>query len=114
LVYVRPYLNWIEERSTKPKVVGSSPAGRALCQSIAIPVGVAVVQAARIATPVDWLFAPDWLTFEQARFLSGWDPDGILRVITEGGVDLNGHGLIEKRSLYEFQEALALVLYWQD
>lgn len=25
----RPYLNWIEERSTKPTAVGSSPAGRA-------------------------------------------------------------------------------------
>ena len=71
-------------------------------------------RATRVATPVDWLFALDWLTFEQACFLSGWDHDSMLEIIAEGGVDLNEAGLIEKRSLYEFQEALALVLHWGD
>ncbi len=35
-------------------------------------------------------------------------------VIDEGGVDLNVEGLIEKQSLWEFQEMLALVLHWND
>jgi hypothetical protein len=71
-------------------------------------------QVDRIATPVDWLFAPDWLTLEQACFLSGWDQDSMLEIIKEGGVDLNLEGLIEKRSLHEFQECLAEVLHWED
>jgi hypothetical protein len=33
-------------------------------------------------------------------------------IIDEGGVDLNTDGLIEKRSLHEFQEMPALVLHW--
>jgi hypothetical protein len=36
----------------------------------------------------------------------------MLEIIDEGGVDLNTDGLIEKRSLREFQEAAALVLHW--
>jgi hypothetical protein len=68
----------------------------------------------RIVTPVDWTFAPEWLTVEQACFLSGWDIDTMLETAGEGGVDLNLDGLIEKESLHEFQEACALVLHWND
>ena len=68
----------------------------------------------RVATTVDWLFAPDWLSIDEACFLSGWDHDTMLEIIDEGGVDLNLEGLIEKRSLYEFQECLALVLHWYE
>jgi hypothetical protein len=68
----------------------------------------------RVATPVDWLFAPTWLTVQQACELSGWDPESLQEIIDEGGVDLNDAGLIHKQSLYEFQETLAEVLHWDD
>jgi hypothetical protein len=67
----------------------------------------------RVATVVDWLFAPDWLTFEQACFLSGWDADQMVEIIREDGVDLDDAGRIEKQSLREFQEALLDVLNWR-
>jgi len=38
----------------------------------------------------------------------------MLEIVTDGGVDLDSAGRIEKRSLWEFQEALALVLHWND
>ena len=72
------------------------------------------MQETRTARLLDWVFAPDWLTLEQACFLSGWDQDSMLEIINDGGVDLNLEGLIEKRSLHEFQECLALVLHWDD
>lgn len=50
----------------------------------------------------------------EACFLSGWDTDTLLEIIDEGSVDLNDEGLIERESFYEFQEALALVLHWDD
>ena len=68
----------------------------------------------KTATGVDWAFAPDWLDLDQACFLSGWDR-GIMRsIIDEGGVDLNDAELIEKCSLWEFQEALVLVRHWEN
>jgi hypothetical protein len=63
------------------------------------------------ATGIDWAFAPDWLTLEEACFLSGHDRGTLLSIIDEGGVDLNADGLIEKRSLWEFQTTLAEVLH---
>jgi len=68
----------------------------------------------RVITPVTWIEAPEWLTIEEACYLSGWDRDSMLEIIDEGGVDLNDEGLIEKESLYEFQESLALVLHWNE
>jgi hypothetical protein len=68
----------------------------------------------RIATPVDWLFAPDWLTVRQACELSGWDPKSMQEIIDVDGVDLDDAGLIHKQSLLEFQETLAEVLHWYD
>lgn len=66
----------------------------------------------RMTTPIVWLEAPDWLTVEEACYLSGWDRAAMLEIIDEGGVDLNGDRLIEKRSLREFQDAGALILTW--
>lgn len=108
---MRLYLNRIEERSTKPKVVGSSPTGRTFPLEDGFMV---MAQKRHVATPVDWLFAPDWLTVEQACTLSGWDTASLLEIVDEGGVDLNNAGLIHKGSLLEFQETLAEVLHWYD
>jgi hypothetical protein len=69
---------------------------------------------ARIVTPVTWAFAPEWLTVGQACTLSGHTPDVMRHIVAIGGVDTSDVGLIEKASLWEFQEALALVLHWQD
>jgi len=91
---MRPYLNWIEERSTKP------------------PLGDAAMAQVQVASPVDWVLSPAWLTFTRACFLSGWDPPAMLEIIEQGGVDLDDAGRIEKRSLLEFQETLAEVLHW--
>jgi len=91
---VRLYLNRIEERSTKPPKM--------------------VMAQKRIATPVDWLFAPEWLTVEQACELSGWDPETMQEILDVDGVDLNHAGLIHQQSLLEFQETLAEVLHWDD
>jgi hypothetical protein len=71
-------------------------------------------QAPRTVTPIAWMEAPQWLTVEEACRLSGWDELSMLEIIDEGGVDLNDEGLIEKESLYEFQQCLALVLHWHD
>ena len=70
--------------------------------------------AEMIASWADWLFAPEWVTFGEACFLSGWDPESMREIIREGGVDLNTEGLIEKQSLREFNECAALVAHWDD
>jgi len=41
----------------------------------------------------------------------------MLEIIDEGGIDADqnaGAWLIEKRSLWEFQESLADILHWND
>ncbi len=68
----------------------------------------------RIATTVDWLFAPEWLTIEQACFLSGFDALTMAKIVEQDGVDLDNAGLIEKQSLWEFKDALIDVLCWKD
>jgi len=68
----------------------------------------------RVATIVDWAVAPEWLTLEEACSLSGWDAEEMQHIIEEGGVELDESGLIWRESLYEFQEALALVANWED
>ncbi|MFP4394729.1 MAG: hypothetical protein ACLFTI_05635 [Anaerolineales bacterium] len=63
----------------------------------------------RIATLVDWTFAPEWLTLEAAARLSGHDVETLRWIIEDGGLDAreeDGAMLIEKRSLREFQESL--------
>ena len=66
----------------------------------------------RIVTPLTGATAPKWLTPEQASFLSGHSPDYVQWMIDDDAVDLDEDGLIEKRSLWNFQESLALVLNW--
>jgi len=65
-------------------------------------------------TPVVWYGAPEWLAVEQACTRSGWDRGSMLEIIDEGGVDLHNDRRIGKRSLYEFQESVALVEHWND
>ena len=84
-----------------------------LVSPFVLPAGVPMTASHHI-TPLMWLYAPEWLTIQEACLLSGWDPDVMQQIIEEGGVDLNSEGLIEKRSLYEFQEATALVMNWDD
>ena len=67
----------------------------------------------QMATLVTWGYAPNWLTIEEACELSGHDLDTMRQIIDVDGVDLNEDGLIEKRSLHDFQESLALVLNWR-
>jgi hypothetical protein len=71
-------------------------------------------QETRIITPVTWLAAPDWLTPEEAAYLSGHDVDLIRWLMEDGSVETNEAGLIDKASLHEYQECLALVLHWND
>jgi len=73
-----------------------------------------MIPQVRVVTPVSWLFAPEWLRVEEACHLSGHDRETMLWMVADGAVDTDLDGLICKRSLYEFQEALALVLHWAD
>jgi hypothetical protein len=70
--------------------------------------------ARRIASPVDWLTAHDWLTVEEACRLSGWDRETMIEIANAGGVDLDDAGHIAKDSLWEFQESCALVAHWNE
>ena len=74
--------------------------------------GDPVATQPRIATVIDWLFAPDWLSVEEACFLTGHSRDDMLFIVEDGGVDLDENGLIEKESLYEFLETLVELLNW--
>jgi hypothetical protein len=58
--------------------------------------------------------APEWLTVQEACRLSGWDSLSMLEIMSDGGVDVNTEGRIDKQSLYDFQQCLALVLHWHD
>jgi hypothetical protein len=71
--------------------------------------GEMIISQPRIATLVDWVVAPDWLTVEEACLLTGWDHNAMQEIVRAGGVDLNEDSLIERESLLEFQEAVALV-----
>ncbi|MFW6116264.1 MAG: hypothetical protein ACOC6F_00920, partial [bacterium] len=73
-----------------------------------------IKEAPRTVTPVAWMEAPQWLTVRQACRLSGWDEPSMLEIVRDGGVDVNTEGQIEKQSLYDFQQCLALVLHWDD
>jgi hypothetical protein len=71
----------------------------------------------RPVTLVSWAFAPEWLTLEEASYLSGHDVDTLRWLIYDGGVDTKRQGdtwLIEKASLREFQETLLEILHWED
>lgn len=76
--------------------------------------GEMLVSPPRTATGVNWAFAPDWLTIEEACFLGGHDRGFMLQLIEGGGVDLDDDGLIEKRSLWEWQETSAELAHWDE
>jgi hypothetical protein len=107
------------EQGTHKPLVPSSNLGVATYEPITILAGGAemICQATRIVTPVTWLAAPEWLTVQQAVELSGHDEDTVKWLILDGGVEARQDGdtwLIGKASLHEYQETLALVLYWWD
>jgi hypothetical protein len=62
----------------------------------------------------DWLFYPEWLKVSQACELSGYDRGTMLQVFEVDGVDLDTKGLIEKRSLWEWQEVSAELAHLDD
>jgi hypothetical protein len=91
-------------------LVPSSNLGVATVFSLTLPGnGAPMDRPARLVTPITWLYAPDWLTSEQAAYLSGHNLDTIDFLAQDGCVDTDDEDLIEKQSLYEFQECLALV-----
>lgn len=65
-------------------------------------------------TPLTWVFAPEWLTFEEACVLSGMSREEMQEILDDDGVELNDEGLIGRDSLREFREALLLVLQMRD
>jgi hypothetical protein len=69
-------------------------------------------ESPRVASQIDWAFAPEFLTIDQARFLTGHDLDYLAAVIEADGMDLDSAGQIEKRSLWEWQETVALLAHW--
>ena len=75
------------------------------------------VQTARIITPVSWLAAPEWLTIEEACYLSGHDEATMRYLILDGNVETKCHGdswLVDKWDLHDYQEILLEVLQWED
>ena len=69
---------------------------------------------ARTATLLDWVTFPDWLSLDEACHLAGYDRPTMQWLMDDGAVDLDNDGCIEKRSLWEYIEALWLVLHWDD
>jgi hypothetical protein len=102
----------VRQRTLNPCTGGSNPSAPASVRSAFLE-GVKV-PAQQIVTPAAWIYAPDWLTPDQASYLTGHSVDHIKWMIQDGCVDTNDAGLIEKRSLHEFQESLALVLHWDE
>jgi hypothetical protein len=63
----------------------------------------------------DWLHFPEWLTLAQACYLSGYDVDTMLEIINVDGVKVReGDGLIEKQSLWDWQEVCSELADWDD
>jgi hypothetical protein len=94
---------------------GEWPSGKATdFELIPLKNGMSVLSTGRVATGIDWAFAPDWLALDEACFLSGHDRGFMLQAIEAGCVDLNLDGLIEKQSLWEYQEVLVELAHWDD
>ena len=72
-------------------------------------------QQVQTATLIDWVTFPDWLSLDEACHLTGYDQATVVQwLVDDGAVDLDNNGLIEKRSLSEFLDALVLVLHLND
>ena len=107
------------EQGTHKPLVPSSNLGVATGELVTSLAGgfVMACQATRIITPVSWLAAPDWLTIQQACYLSGHDEDTMRWLIQDGDVEAKHNGntwLTDKASLHGFQECLLEVLHWDD
>lgn len=63
-------------------------------------------------TLVTWAQFPEWLTPDQAAFLTGHSLDYIQWMIEDGCVECDLNGLLWKPDLALFQESLADVLSW--
>jgi hypothetical protein len=62
-----------------------------------------------------WVLTPRASTLGgevMTRTVASWS--AMKEIMEEGGVDLNDEGLIERESLYEFNECAALILHWND
>jgi hypothetical protein len=63
----------------------------------------------RVVTLVSWIFAPEWLTIQEASELYGHDADTLRWLIRDKLLDTKHQDdtcLIDKASLREFQETL--------
>ncbi|MFZ2358214.1 MAG: hypothetical protein WA040_02605 [Anaerolineae bacterium] len=74
------------------------------------------METKRLPSLVDWVFAPEWVTPEEAAFLMGrgYDLAAIHDLVSIGAFDLrdapDGGYLIERESLREYQDALLIAL----
>jgi len=99
-------------KTLNPLVAGSSPA-RVTSGGGVLSGEAAGAGPRKPVTIVTWAFAPDWLTAEEASELSGFDAGTLRWLIEDGSLDTRYEGdgwLIEKLSLWEYQEALLDVL----
>jgi hypothetical protein len=67
----------------------------------------------RPARLLDWVLSPEWLTVDDASALSGLPLDVVRRAMADWCLGLNDDGLINRSSLWEFLESLALLLHWR-
>ncbi len=70
-----------------------------------------------MVTPATWWAADAWLTLAQAAELTGRSLEEIQTILQVGGLELREEGgqvLIDKNSLYDFQETLAEILHWNE
>lgn len=70
-------------------------------------------------TLVTWTFAPEWLTLAQAAELMGGDyTEDAIRILIDHGAlvaeSLGDAPLVEKRSLFEYRQALGEVVNYDD
>lgn len=96
------------------KSLGRSLAGRATDFESFTLAGDMFTSIPQVANGIHWAFFPDWLSPDQACFLSGLDARLVKEIANDGGVELDPDGLIEKASLWDFLDALTLVLHWHD
>ena len=71
----------------------------------------------RMINLAKWLEAPQFLSPDEAARLAGRSRDDIDRMIDDDAVELVEEGsgyLIEKQSLYDFEESLEIVQHWDD
>lgn len=97
---------------------GEWPSGKATdFECVALPDNgrsMLVQRPQRYVNMVTWIFAPEWLTFEEACYLSGYDRGTMRQVLEVDGVDLDDAGRIEKRSLWEWLEVSVELAHFEQ